>query len=951
MRATPPGGSAFVGRARERAELAALLDGARLVTLTGPGGSGKTRLAAEVTADAGQRLSDGAAWTALAGLRDPAMVAPAVAAAAGVHDRASPDVVDALVEHLQERRVLLVLDNCEHLVDACAALADALVRCCPGVTVLATSREPLRVEGEATYQLGPLSVPSPTATSVAEVASTDAARLFELRAGQVRHGFRIDDDNAAAVAAICRRLDGIPLALELAAARTRVLTPAQIAENLADRFQLLTGGHRTALPRQRTLEASVDWSYDLLDDTQRRALTHLSVFTGSFGLDAAEAVVGGPELNGTSALDVLTELVERSLVQVGELDGQARYRLLETIRLYAADRLDDAGSVRDLHLDFYAGLARRAQPNLTGPAPEPWLRRLTADLDDLRAAMDWAMASKRPLAVLDITEPTFAFWIVRGLYAEMHRRLQAAVESPALRDAERARGLTTASIVAFMGGDHRAGHEFAGRALPLARAVDDERTLTRALVFRSWTGFFSGRARGAEVWADCEEAIARAEGLGDPEQLARALMYGGTLTMSGRTFAGGRAQLERALAVIEDAGITFLVPSVRAFLATWTAMAGRDLDDARRHAAEGVEVGRRIGLHAFVSLALIGGAVADIHSGDGPGARERLAEARTVARRGGLPGFEQIAERWLAVAEYRFGEASDAHRAAATALRDAEAVGSRFNQAAAAWLLGVLHLRAGDAARARRQLDHARDLSLEPRYPFSLGRALVGLAQLEMVGCRPSGGDEVDAPVARGRAGDGADPGADASGDLPAAWELAHEALDVLAAAGDHAGTAAALETVAGLLVAFDRPEQALRLLAAVDAHHAGAGTQRLPVEAELQARHVAAARSGLGARRGDARWREGAALSLDEAVAYARRGRGDRGRPQTGWHSLTPAEENVAALVAQGCTNAEIGERLFISVNTVKTHLSHIYAKVDVDGRAQLAAEIARRATDHPDG
>ena len=299
--------------------------------------------------------------------------------------------------------------------------------------------------------------------------------MFEVRARQVAADFRIGDDNASAVAEICRRLDGIPLAIELAAARVRVLAPGQIAAGLSDRFGLLTGGVRGAPARQRTLEASLDWSYDLLDDVQRLALARLSVFAGSFELDAAEAVVGGEGIDGDDVLDLVAGLVEQSLVQVVERQGRARYRLLETIRVYARQRLselDDPDRVRGRHLAFHVGLAGRAHAGLTGGQPEPWVARLAADLDDLRAAMDWAAETGDLRGLVDITEPIVRFWFERGLSREVHRRLHDAAEVPGAPDDERVRGLITAAALALAAGEPASAHRSASQAVDAARAAD-----------------------------------------------------------------------------------------------------------------------------------------------------------------------------------------------------------------------------------------------------------------------------------------------------------------------------------------------------------------------------------------------------------------------------------------------------------------------------------------------
>src|SRR5687767_2890909 len=510
--------AAFVGRARERAKVADLVANARIVTLTGSGGCGKTRLAVKVVGDVASGFRDGACWVDLQGVSEPAMVAAAVGAEVGVRERPEQVLVDTLAEQLRARHLLVVLDNCEHVVDACADLVGELSSACPRLHVLATSRVPLVVEGEATFVVTGLPVPDTDAESPSCVAAADAARLFEVRARQVAADFRIGNDNASAVAEICRRLDGIPLAIELAAARVRVLAPGQIAAGLSDRFGLLTGGVRGAPARQRTLEASLDWSYDLLDDVQRLALARLSVFAGSFELDAAEAVVGGQGIDGDDVLDLVAGLVEQSLVQVAQRQGRGRYRLLETIRVYAQQRLselDDPDRVRGRHLEFHVGLAGRAQEGMDGAQPEPWVARLAADLDDLRAAMDWAAESGDLRGLVGITEPIVRFWFERGLSREVHQQLHDAAAAPGVPDDERVRGLQAAAALAFASCEPASCHRSASQAVAAARAADLGGALAVGLAHRALSGVLAGLSTSEQVDTDVEQALQLAERCGD----------------------------------------------------------------------------------------------------------------------------------------------------------------------------------------------------------------------------------------------------------------------------------------------------------------------------------------------------------------------------------------------------------------------------------------------------
>ena len=912
--------AAFVGRERERAKLADLVADVRIVTLTGSGGCGKTRLAVEVVGDVASRFPDGACWVDLQGVSEPAMVAAAVGAVVGVRERPEQPLVDTLAEQLRARHLLVVLDNCEHLVAACAALVAGLSSACPHLHVLATSRVPLVVEGEATFEVAPLPVPDREAGSASMVAVADAARLFEVRARQAAADFRISDDNASAVAEICRRLDGIPLAIELAAARVRVLAPGQIAAGLSDRFRLLTGGLRGAPARQQTLRASLEWSYNLLDDVQRLALARLSVFAGSFELDAAEAVVAGDGLDSDDVLDLIAGLAEQSMLEVVERQGRARYRLLETIRVYARQRLselDNPAPLRDRHLAFHVRLAGRAHMGLTGGQPEPWMARLAADLDDLRAAMDWAAESGDLQGLVDLTEPIVRFWFERGLYGEVHRRLHDAAEIPGVPEEERVRGLITAALLAIGGGEYATAHRSASQAVEAARAADVGGALALGLSVRAQTGAVAGLSTTERVDADVDEAVEHAERCGDAATHTYVLAIAGWTLLRSRTIDAGCRLLEQAIEVGETAEVVFHLPAAHACLGLWAGWSGR-LDWSGRHAGRAVKLGRQVGRRGWEAIGLAGLGAADVLHGDQGQAQRWLSEAQAVLQARGQRGsnFEMWLCPWLVLSAYASGEVDTARATAAELVRMGRGSGSRWDEAVGEWLLGVLAHGQERYDDARAHLEASRALSLDPRLPFPLGRSLLGLAALAKKEDQ----------------------------ELEHAWELAQDGLEVLDEYGDRVGAAAALETIADLTVARGEPERSLRLLAASQRFHTDSGIVRFPWQADRFDRACSAARAALDDTGAAACWDAGDELSLADAIAYARRGRGERQRPQIGWASLTPMERDIVRQVAKGHTNAEIGERLFISVNTVKKHLSHVYAKVGLDRRADLAAEAARR-------
>jgi non-specific serine/threonine protein kinase len=468
----------FIGRERELAELLPLLASTRLLTLTGAGGCGKTRLALELAAAVRHRFPDGVWLVDLADLSDPDLVPQKIASVLGIREGPNRTVHAALADYVRNREILLLLDNCEHLIGACAQVADALLRAAAPLCILATSREALGITGETIWRVPSLTLPESLAAPDT-LAHVDAISLFVARASAVNSSFIGTATDLALVAEICQRLDGIPLAIELAAARVKVLSIEQIAARLHDRFRLLTGGSRTAVARQRTLEATVDWSYELLSEPERQLLCRLSVFAGGWTIDAAEEVASGDGLEPGDVLDLLSRLVDKSLVNAeGAAHDGRRYRCLETVRQYGRERLHrsgDAARLRDRHLAYFADLIRRAEPELTQADQVTWLNRLQQEHDNLRAALEWCLSSaERGRESVEHASALSWFWIKRGYFREgqacLERALAAGADVP---PALQARALGSLGSLMFFQGDFARTRELSEESVRLGRAVGD----------------------------------------------------------------------------------------------------------------------------------------------------------------------------------------------------------------------------------------------------------------------------------------------------------------------------------------------------------------------------------------------------------------------------------------------------------------------------------------------
>jgi non-specific serine/threonine protein kinase len=572
--------TSFVGRQRETAELRQLLQepasAARLVTLTGTGGCGKTRLALHVASGLGDYFPDGVWFVDLAPLTDSTLVPQTVAGVLGVREVPGQNLAVALAEYLRARHLLLILDNCEHLIDACARLAQTLLHACQGIRIVATSREILGVAGEVTWRVPSLAVPDPEGRpSLTTIAECDAVQLFLDRARAVTPSFSVTPESGAELLRICRRLDGMPLAIELAAARVRVLTVEQIAVRLADRFRLLTGGSRTALRRQQTLRAAIDWSFDLLSDGERILLRRLSVFAGGWTLEAAEAVcsdeVSGQEQMGerggfptpiatADVLDLVTGLVDKSLVLAQGQSGEERYRLLETIRQYAEEKLLDAGEaaiVRTRHRDWYRDFTAKHDAERLGTSWIAWDRRMNAERDNLRAALEWSRSADRSedaaLGLRLVANLSFLWGSNRADLAEGRAWLRAFLELVPEPTALRARALAGACHVARWASDSAEARRLADEELAVSREVGDRKSIGQALfdlglALASDGDYAAARDRLVESLAIRKE-------VGDEAGLCMGTLDLGIVTLAAGDLPAARQYLDDSLAIAQRVGV------------------------------------------------------------------------------------------------------------------------------------------------------------------------------------------------------------------------------------------------------------------------------------------------------------------------------------------------------------------------------------------------------------
>lgn len=900
----PEQSTSFVGREQELEHVRSELTRSSLVVLTGTGGAGKTRLALQAAADSLELFEDGVWCVELAPLPDGELLGAALADAVGARGTTAGGALQAAIDQLADGRAIVLLDNCEHLLAPVADACEELLRSCPHLTILATSRAPLGLENEVEWRVPPLSLPPEQAPEPLDaLGPSDAVSLFIERARAAKPRLPVSAATAPAIAQICHDLDGIPLAIELAAARAGAMSVQEIADGLGDRFRLLIGGAPALMPRQQTLRASVDWSYELLCEDERALLMRLSVFVAGFSAEAVDSVC--------ARADLLTSLVDKSLVVA---DEAGVFRLLQTVREYAQDRLaeaDELTSLRDRHLDYFLTLAHRVAPQLLTPEQNEALRVLDADAPNLTAAIQHAIDS-HPERALELSE-TLGLWWTSGHLAAgelaLGRALAAADTEPS---ALRARATWARGAIARQSGEFAAAYTFASEALAMAEAVGDPVATARALVSLSTLQLHPDPIASRPP---IERAIALATETGDDWALAHGICAHAYSYVVTDEFEEAERLLESGLPIAERIGAEALMYYWVGY--EWCAQSQADAARTFEYGQQAVAAARKIGVPISEALAHLFMGWLETAQDRPQDALDRLraSEARLIAVGAGWA----TPQTRIAIA----GALAAQDAGAARRLLESIVAGGAdqgYNLSLALILLASMQRVAGDAEAALASAERALEIAERARSPFLTSGAREALGRL-----------------------------AAARGDFGEADSQLHLALSERVRTNLRLYHPQTLDAFAHVAFGLESHEEAARLLGAAGRIRSELGVVRWPQERAEVAALERALEAELGPDAYETALADGARMPADEAFNWLRRSRGSRKRPLSGWASLTPTEAQVVKLVSEGLTNPQIADRMFISRATVKVHLGHVFQKLDVRSRSELAAQSARREAAAP--
>jgi predicted ATPase/uncharacterized protein HemY len=870
--------STFIGREREIETVKHLLSTSRLVTITGAGGSGKTRLALQVAANLLATFPDGVRLVELASLSEPALVPQAVISALDIREQPGRNPQEVLSNYLRPRQMLLILDNCEHLIDACAALAETLLRTCPHLHILATSREAIGITGESAWMVPSLSVPNPARLPAAgaELVSTltqyEAVRLFLDRTAAVQPTFALTDQNAIAVAQICHHLDGIPLAIELAAARMRALSVKQIAARLDDRFNLLTLGSRTALPRHQTLRATIDWSYELLPEAECKLLCRLSVFINGWTLAAAEQVGSDETIQKKQILDLLTRLVDKSLVIMEEQKKGARYHMLETIRSYSWEKLpelEEPVTIRQRHLDYFVSLAEAAEPNLRGTDQVLWLDQLEVEHDNLWAALEWSLSHGEMELSLRLAGSLWLFWYLRGYWREGREWLQRTL-APAGNDTT-----TPARIKALCGAGwltDESGREapLYQESLALARQVND-----------SWAAAFSLRGLGAmasnqgnreQAMALLEESLALFDGIEDNWGVALALFNQGWVVFEQNNYRRAEELWEDTLSLFRQVGDRWgMAVSLGAL-----GLIARLQDNYKRATAqskESLELFRQLGDKAGIAQSLFRLAHVALRRDEFKQAAALFGEAIDLQKElGNMITMAYAFDMLGLIAGYQ-GDFEQAARMLGESLALLRESGDERGLASSRDVTALVAYYQGDISRAGALWQESLDLFREQADRDGVAAALNGLGRVahaqanyqeattllqESLELRRELEEKQNLAITLNSLG----RLLTAQGDYLQAAALFRESLSLRQDIGGRRGIAEALEGSAAVAIAQGQAEQAARLLGRAAALREAIGAPVPPIEHADYERNLTQVRASLSDTAFRVAWAEGEAMA-----------------------------------------------------------------------------------------